>query len=169
MSLCCFPLFRGSGQKKAQAERCFSCCRNRRKRHHRYPSPSGRRHPKVTEASSGQVHPGQAPAGVTPREHHTFYPSSRVCVCVCVCVCVSVSGMVRDSMREGLTCCAGAGWSVSEAWRVCHMSAGFGDLLPACKMVHVGVFCVFKGSSTTIPAWRCLQMPLSASSGEQSG
>ncbi|XP_054584162.1 ral guanine nucleotide dissociation stimulator-like [Eptesicus fuscus] len=45
MSLCCFPFFRGSGQKKAQAERCFCCCRNRRKRHHRSPLPSGRRHP----------------------------------------------------------------------------------------------------------------------------
>lgn len=82
MSLCCFPFFRGSGQKKAQAERCFCCCRNRRKRHHRYPSPSGRRHPQVTEGSPGQAHPGQAPAGVTPGEPHTSCPSSRVCVCV---------------------------------------------------------------------------------------
>ncbi|KAK1339713.1 hypothetical protein QTO34_018268 [Cnephaeus nilssonii] len=46
MFLCCFPtLCRGSGQKKAQNKRYFSCCRIWRKRHHGHLSSSGRRQP----------------------------------------------------------------------------------------------------------------------------
>nr|KAF6269422.1 hypothetical protein mMyoMyo1_011247 [Myotis myotis] len=52
MSLCCFPFFRRSGQKKAQGKRCFCCCRNWCKRHCRHLLPSGRRHPQSSNKDS---------------------------------------------------------------------------------------------------------------------
>ncbi|XP_036204102.1 uncharacterized protein LOC118675430 [Myotis myotis] len=45
MFLCCFPTFRGSGQKKAQSERCFCCYRLWHKRHRRSFLPFGKRQP----------------------------------------------------------------------------------------------------------------------------
>ncbi|XP_036301027.1 ral guanine nucleotide dissociation stimulator-like [Pipistrellus kuhlii] len=51
MFLCCFPTFQGSGQKKAQSERCFCCCRCLlwRNRHHGCLLPSDKRQPQSSE------------------------------------------------------------------------------------------------------------------------
>ncbi|XP_023620186.1 ral guanine nucleotide dissociation stimulator-like isoform X1 [Myotis lucifugus] len=77
MSLCCFPFFQRSGQKKAQSERCFFCCRNWCKCCHRHPSAPGRRTHRVTVDIPGKTFPRQTLTWPPAREAHTSYSSSQ--------------------------------------------------------------------------------------------
>lgn len=160
MFLCCFPSSRGSGLKKTRSEGCFSCCRNWRRRHRRQPSSSGTRQPQLPEGSPGQAHPGQVPTGVPPRQPHTSYPSSWVCMVV-------GGGAGERGMRgarpgqEQVVRCRKPGGSVMFMAQVTAGRKGRRVLGPS-PSAHllIGV----KVSSPSLPAWRSLQKPLCARS-----
>ena len=161
MSLCCFPLFRGSRPKKAQSERGFSCFRRWRKsRRHQQLPPPGNIHPQVTVGSEGLVHPGQAPTGIPLGLHHTMYPSSCICVCVCVCVCE----VVRESGKSvlilstrgllGTRKLKGVSWSFPRSWQAAWEGECCG---PSSSTVWF-----LKVSFYFFPDWKCFQVLLCA-------